>query len=62
MIGQHFDIIWVYINALKGNKILEEKQIKGVTNKFIYNLLESMGWEGKRAFDSEFFMGICIWN
>jgi hypothetical protein len=54
MIGQHFDIIWVYINALKGNKILEEKQIKGVTNKFIYNLLESMGWEGKRAFDSEF--------
>jgi len=54
MIGQHFDIIWVYINALKGNKILEEKQIKGATNKFIYNLLESMGWEGKRAFDSEF--------
>jgi hypothetical protein len=54
MIGQHFDIIWVYINALKGNKILEEKQIKGVTNKFIYNLLESMGWEGKRGFDSEF--------
>ena len=54
MIGQHFDIIWVYINALKGNKILEEKQIKGVTNKFVYTLLESMGWEGKRAFDSEF--------
>ena len=53
MIGQHFDIIWVYINALKGNKILEEKQIKGVTNKFVYTLLESMGWEGKRAFDSE---------
>jgi hypothetical protein len=54
MIGQHFDIIWVYINALKGNKILEEKQIKGATNKFIYNLLESMGWEGKRGFDSNF--------
>ena len=54
MIGQHFDIIWVYINALKGNKILEEKQIKGATNKFIYNLLESMGWEGRRGFDSEF--------
>ena len=54
MIGQHFDILWVYINALKGNKVLEEKQIKGATNNLVYYLLESMGWEGKRAFDSQF--------
>jgi len=54
MIGQHFDIIWVYINGLKGNKLLEEKQLKGATNTLIYNMLESMGWEGKRAFDSQF--------
>ena len=54
MIGQHFDIIWVYINNLKGNKVLEEKQIAGATNNLIYYLLESMGWEGKRAFDSQF--------
>ena len=54
MIGQHFDIIWVYINNLKGKNIIEEKQIKGATNTLIYNMLESMGWEGKRAFDSQF--------
>ena len=54
MIGQHFDILWVYINGLKKNKLLEESQIKGATNNLIYYLLESMGWEGKRAFDSQF--------
>jgi len=54
MIGQHFDIIWVYIKALSANKLLEEKQLKGATNNLIYYLLESMGWEGKRAFDSQF--------
>ena len=54
MIGQHFDIIWVYVKALSGNKLLEEKQLKGATNNLIYYLLESMGWEGKRAFDSQF--------
>lgn len=54
MIGQHFDIIWVYIKALSGNKLLEEKQLKGATNNLVYYLLESMGWEGKRAFDSQF--------
>ena len=54
MIGQHFDIIWVYIKALSSNKLLEEKQLKGATNNLIYYLLESMGWEGKRAFDSQF--------
>ena len=54
MIGQHFDILWVYITGLKKNKLLEESQIKGATNNLIYYLLESMGWEGKRAFDSQF--------
>ena len=52
MIGQHFDIIWCYVNGLKKLKVTEEKQIKGATNNLIYYLLESMGWDGKRAFDS----------
>jgi hypothetical protein len=52
MIGQHFDIIWSYVNGLKKLKVTEEKQIKGATNNLIYYLLESMGWDGKRAFDS----------
>ena len=52
MIGQHFDIIWSYVNGLKRLKVTEEQQVKGATNNLIYYLLESMGWDGKRAFDS----------
>jgi hypothetical protein len=54
MIGQHFDIIWAYINGLTKLKVLEEKQTNGFANNMVYNLLESMGWEGKRAFNSQF--------
>lgn len=54
MIGQHFDILWCYINALKANKNLEHKQDIGITNAMVYNMLDSMGWKGKRAFDSQF--------
>ena len=54
MIGQHFDILWCYINALKANKNLEHKQDIGISNAMVYEMLDSMGWKGKRAFDSQF--------
>ena len=54
MIGHHFDSIWIYINGLSQNKILEHKADKGILNEMIYHMLESMGWQGKRAFDSQF--------
>lgn len=54
MIGQHFDILWCYINALKANKNLEHKQDIGISNAMVYQMLDSMGWKGKRAFDSQF--------
>jgi hypothetical protein len=54
MIGQHFDILWCYINALKANKNLEHKQDIGISNSMVYQMLDSMGWKGKRAFDSQF--------
>ena len=54
MIGQHFDVLWCYINALKANKNLEHKQDIGISNAMIYQMLDSMGWKGKRAFDSQF--------
>jgi len=54
MIGHHFDILWMYITALsklrKGNK----SSGVGISNELIYQMLESMGWEGKKAFDSQF--------
>jgi hypothetical protein len=52
MIGQHFDIIWAYINGLKKVHLIEEKQSTGAIDKLIYYLLESMGWDSKIAFDS----------
>ncbi len=54
MIGQHFDILWCYINALKANKNLEHKQDIGISNNMVYQMLDAMGWKGKRAFDSQF--------
>jgi len=54
MIGQHFDQIWVYINALSKMKKLDEAGLKGVPKNFVWNILKSFGWEGKRAFDSQF--------
>ena len=54
MIGQHFDIIWSYINSIKSVKKLEHKQEVGIPNTLIYSLLESLGWKSKKAFDSQF--------
>jgi hypothetical protein len=54
MIGQHFDIIWSYINALNRVKVVEEQVDLGIPDDLIWHLLKSFGWEGKRAFDSQF--------
>ena len=54
MIGQHFDIIWSYINALSAQKTLEHKQKNGITNDLIANMLESFGWTPNRAFNSQY--------
>ena len=54
MIGQHFDIIWSYINALNRVRVVEEKTDLGVPDDLIWHLLKSMGWDAKRAYDSQF--------
>ena len=54
MIGQHFDIIWAYINGLARVKQLEESQTKGIANDVVQHMLSSLGWENKKAFDSQF--------
>lgn len=54
MIGYHFDTIWTAINGLNKNKELTEDPTKGMMNKMVYHMLESLGWEGRRAFDSQF--------
>lgn len=54
MIGQHFDIIWVYINSLTKLKKLNQQSSIGFPNELVYYMLESFGWGGKKAYDSEF--------
>lgn len=54
MIGQHFDVIWVYINSLKKLRKNDEAGIKGVPKEFVHTILKSFGWDGLRAYDSQF--------
>jgi len=54
MIGQQFDVIWVYINALKKLRKNDEAGIKGVPKEFVHTILKSFGWDGLRAYDSQF--------
>jgi hypothetical protein len=53
MIGQHFDILWVYINGIKKAKSVEHKEELGVPDELVSSLLNSMGWNEKRAFNSQ---------
>jgi hypothetical protein len=54
MIGQHFDIIWAYIGGLSRMKQLEASETKGIANTLVQHMLESLGWNTKKAFDSQF--------
>jgi hypothetical protein len=53
MIGQHFDILWAYINGIKKAKNVEHKEELGVPDSLVSSLLNSMGWTEKRAFNSQ---------
>jgi hypothetical protein len=54
MIGNHFDNIWVHINTLNSMRSVDEAGIKGVPKEYISEILKSLGWSPKRAFDSQF--------
>ena len=54
MIGQHFDIIWVYINSLKDSNKVGEFQSENIINSIVGPVLQSLGWDTKRAFNSNF--------
>ncbi len=57
MIGQHFDIVWSYINGINRVKKVEHKAVDGITDKLVYELLESFGWDPKNPFE-----GKQLWN
>jgi len=53
MIGQHFDILWTYVNALATNLYTREEHPKlGMSADLLKPMAESMGWQltnGKQA-------------
>jgi len=54
MIGQHFDILWTYINGLTDIRSREEHPKDGMPDDLLYSVAESMGFNllnGKSASD-----------
>jgi hypothetical protein len=45
MIGQHFDILYTYINALSKTYYPEEQPKLGIGNEGLYEVASSMGWK-----------------
>jgi hypothetical protein len=54
MIGQHFDVFRTYINGLSRVRNQSENAEMGIPNELVWHLLKSLGWDGIRAFDSQF--------
>lgn len=54
MMGQHFDIIWSYIKALSHMKELNRPKSVGIFDDMVYHMLKSLGWEGTKAFNSNY--------
>jgi len=53
MVGQHFDIIWSYINGINRVRKVENKATDGISDKLVYELLESFGWDPKNPFSGQ---------
>ena len=54
MIGQHFDVLRTYIIGLTRIKNQSEDPELGIPNELVWHLLKSLGWDGIRAYDSQF--------
>jgi len=53
MLGQHFDTTWVYTKSLAKSKKLEHKYQDGISNEFVYQMLESLGWDADMGVQSQ---------
>jgi len=47
MIGNYFDIIWSYIKGMSDQKKIAETNTDGIEDKFLYQYLQSFGWNPK---------------
>ena len=54
MVGQHFDMLRMYIKGISRKNVLSENAELGIPNELVWHSLKSLGWDGIRAFDSQF--------
>ena len=45
MLGQHYDVIWSYVNHLTDINLREENPKAGVSDDLLYDIAKSFGWE-----------------
>ena len=45
MLGQHYDVIWSYVNHLTDINVREENPKAGVADDLLYDIAKSFGWE-----------------
>ena len=53
MLGQHFDILWLYTKSLADAKKIEHKYESGIKDEFLYQMLESLGWDADMGVQSQ---------
>jgi len=53
MLGQHFDILWLYTKEFSKSRKLEHKQKIGIKDEFLYQMLESLGWDADLGTQSQ---------
>jgi len=53
MLGQHFDILWLYTKSLADAKKIEHKYESGIKDEFLYQMLESLGWDADMGVKSQ---------
>ena len=53
MLGQHFDILWLYTRGLSQKNNIEHKYQSGIKDEFLYQMLESLGWDADMGVQSQ---------
>ena len=53
MLGQHFDILWLYTRGLSQKNNIEHKYQSGIKDEFLYQMLESLGWDADMGVKSQ---------
>ena len=61
MIGQHFDVLWTYVESINRTKKLEHKQRTGLSDELVREMLRSFGYKPNSSIETaplwEFALG-----